>query len=256
MPRLQESDILKRITYKLSQLGCPSVRGAEGTPEWKRIRGNFRYSPDLVAGPLRGNGAPEDFLIDVFSPTGDQYVKLEAGAPNAAAFFRKAIDDRGTFSFRDLGQEYEPFYGPIRKKLDKYSTSRSGSPMVGLAMYFCLAGNSFVGPILAFYHVLAALDDAFGLTSNAQKNEVMAALDTAVNPGHSVAIVVWPLNLQLSFLLLHADKVHDNGHHEKTILLINKWIVQDDFDWKLHPVVQWLRQIAYDPLPESIPMPR
>ena len=178
MPRLPEPNIIERIGAKLTQLGCPDVRPAEGTPEWNRVRGPFAWTPDLMAGPIAGNGAPEDFLIDVFSPKGEQFVNVRAGSPTAAAALKKVVEQRGSFSIADLGRRYEPFYGPINKKIAKYSTSRNGSPMLGLAMYFCLAGNSFVGPILAHMHSLAALDDAFGLTLTPNSEQVKSSLDS------------------------------------------------------------------------------
>jgi len=145
MPRLAERHIVGRIATKLSKFGCPDVRGAEGTAEWTRTRGSYMKSPDLIAGPLIGDGAPEDFLIDVFSPRGEQYVNPLAGAPQTAAAFKKILDERGSFSLADLGNEYDPFLGPINKKLAKYSDARGGSPMVGLAMYFCITPDDFVG---------------------------------------------------------------------------------------------------------------
>ena len=44
-----------------------------------------------------------------------------SGAPGAAAAFKKLYEQHGKFSIADLGREYEPFYGPINKKLAKYS---------------------------------------------------------------------------------------------------------------------------------------
>ena len=244
---------MARIATKLIQFGCPEVRPAEGTREWEHVRGSFAKSPDLMAGPIVGNGAPQDFFIDVFSPKGEQFVNDRAGAPGAAAAFNKMYKRHGSFSIADLGREYEPFYGPINKKLAKYSATRGGSPMVGLAMYFCLAGDSFVGPILAHMHALAAVADAFGLTSkdNPRAAEMTKALNTMFVDGDSLAIVVHALKVPLAFLMIHADRFVDGNVNEKSLLIINGGVVHDEFVWRQNPVVHWLRALALGPLPPS-----
>ncbi|WP_438022775.1 hypothetical protein [Sorangium sp. So ce233] len=249
MPRLTEPDIIARVMRKLKQLGCPNVRPAERSPEWEAAKGSYTKTPDLIAGPLVGNGAAEDFFIDAFAPKGDQYAKPLAGAPTAAALIKKAIAEHGTFSVRDLGREYEPFYGPMNKKLEKYSGSRNGSPMLGLVMYFCISGNAYAGPIFALMHALAAVDDAFGLTQVPEPEKTVATMNTMFGPGHSIAIVVHRFPVQLSFLMVYADKIMDGANHEKALLLINSGVVHEDFGWSQHPVVRWLRNVAYAPIP-------
>jgi len=64
----------------LRVLGCPNPRRGEGSDEWERSKGSFRFTPDLIAGRLVGGGSATDFYIDVFQPTGDQYVKPRAGS--------------------------------------------------------------------------------------------------------------------------------------------------------------------------------
>jgi hypothetical protein len=162
-------------------------------------------SPDLVAGPLIGDGAPEDFLIDVFSPRGEQYVNPLAGAPETAAAFKKIVDDRGSFGLYDLDNDCEAFYGPINKKIAKYSDTRGGSPMVGLAMYFCITPGDSVGPLLAHMQVLIALDKAFGLTLKDGGEQMAAALDGAMLGDTSMTIIVHAFDVQLAFLMVHAD---------------------------------------------------
>jgi hypothetical protein len=63
----------------LEHLGCPDVRQGQGSEEWKQTKGTYIKTPDLVAGPLVGNGHESDFYIDVFEPSGDPYVKPLAG---------------------------------------------------------------------------------------------------------------------------------------------------------------------------------
>lgn len=249
MPRLSEPDIIARVMRKLNQIGCPNVRSAERSPEWESTKGSYTKTPDLIAGPLLGNGAPEDFFIDAFAPTGDQYAKPVAGAPAAAALVKKAIAECGTFSVRDLGREYEPFYGPINKKLKKYSGSRNGSPMLGLVMYFCISSGAYAGPIFALMHALAALDEAFGLTQVPEPEKTVDTMNTMLGPGHTLAIIVHQFPVQLSFLMLYADKIIDEINHEKVLLLINSGVVHKDFGWSQHPVVRWLHSLAYAPIP-------
>ena len=62
----------ERCRQMLEALGCPGVRRGEGTDEWRSSQGSYTLTPDLVAGPLVGEGDPSDFYIDVFAPTGDR----------------------------------------------------------------------------------------------------------------------------------------------------------------------------------------
>lgn len=243
IPRLAEEDILKRVASVLSGLGCPNVRRGEGSAEWEGVCGSYPKTPDLVAGPLLGNGAPEDFLIDVVSPSGDQYVKPIAGAPGAARTLERAIAARGSFSVRDLGREYGPILDPLNKKLEKYSGTRGGTPMLGLAMYFCISGEAYVGPILAHMHAHAAIDDAFGLTSGPDSGHVVAALDRSFGPGNTSTVLFADLKAQLAFLLVHADKLLDGTWYAKSLLLVNAGVVRDEFAWRDHPVVRWLQEL-------------
>lgn len=195
-------------------------------------------------------GLPEDFFIDVFSPTGDQYVEPRAGAPEAAAAFKKLAEARGTFTVSDLGQEYAPFLGPVAKKIEKYSATRRGSPMLGLVMYFCIAGDSFVGPALAYLHALAAIDDAFGLTQGPNVAEMKGALvDNMFGKEDAVSLIVHDISMQLAFLMIHADRLIDGKYREKTLLLINAGVVHSDFAWSGHQAIEWLRALAFEPIP-------
>lgn len=165
----REEKSLRHALAVLSRLGCPDVRRAQGTEEWERTKGAFKWTPDLVAGPIIGNGHERDFYIDVFQPKGDQYVKPLAGNPQAAAVFTKAFSEHGQFTLAELGTDFGSFYGPINKKLERYSVTRSHSIMLGVIMYFHVSGNAYVGPVLAYWHSLFALDAAFGIERHCGK---------------------------------------------------------------------------------------
>jgi len=191
-----------------------------------------------------GGGAPTDFYIDVFQPTGDQYVRPLAGNPDAAEVLRKAVKERGTFNQSDLGQNFSAYYGPMTKKLEKYSGSRGRSPMLGLVMYFTVSGNQYVGPIVAHLHSLEALDCCFGISHHCGE-EIFKSLVSGVVQGSDVFnIVVLPMEQAMSFLLW---LVNSQGN-QKCILLINDRVIVDP-QWKRHPVIKWLHRLKMTPAP-------
>ena len=244
MPRLTEKNIIRRVSETLTELGCPNVRPAEGSEEWNQICGSYTKTPDLAAGPLYGNGSPQDFLIDVFSPKGDQYFKTQAGAPSAAATVKKAMNTNGSFSPRDLGSEYGPFLNPLNAKVAKYSGTRNNTPMLGLVMYFCITNNDYAGPLLAHMHSHTAIDDAFALTSGSSCKQIVAALNRSFGPGDTETIIIANLRTSLSFLMIHADKELNGEWNKKTLLLVNSEVTRSEFTYKNHPVIKWLSNLA------------
>jgi hypothetical protein len=245
MPRLKETDIIRRVTYKLNQLGCPSVRQGEGSQEWEDKKGLYTKTPDIIAGPLIGDGSPQDFYIDVFSPKGDQFLNPKAGAPLAASMVNKTIDEKGIVNLGDLGNEYEPYFTPMNKKIEKYSFSRHNTPMLGLVMYYCLAGNGeYIGPHISFLNSFRALDAAFGLTKTKDKTDMDKAFSSMLGEGTSTVIIPHSIKQPISFVMLYADKIINNMNHEKTLLLINQRVTHKDFHFSQHSVIKWLKKIA------------
>jgi len=98
--------------------------------------------------------------------------------------------------------------------------------------------------------VLIALDKAFGLTCKDSSDQMAAALVGAMLGDTSLTIIVHALDVQLAFLMVHADKIVGTNACEKTLLLINSGIVHEEFRYKLHPVIRWLRSLAREPLPQ------
>lgn len=228
-----------RVQLALQRLGCPDVRPAQGTDEWRRAQGPFLATPDLVAGPLVGHGAPADFLIDVFEPSGEPYVKKRAGNEQAARTFKDAVDARGTFNLGDLGENYEHFYGPLTKKIERYAVSRHASPMLGVAMYFsCLEQAG--GVILGHLDAIRALDRAFGIEHHLGEGQVEHCMAEVCSPGDCALLLSMPMSQPLSFVLYVADKAVG----QKMILLMNDVVARQAHPFYAHPVIGWLRRLA------------
>ena len=229
----------ERVRGALHRLGCPTIRRGQGMEEWERAKGSFAGTPDLIAGPLIGNGHPDDFVIDVFEPSGDPYVKLLAGNPDAAAVLRTAVDNHSGFTLGELRENYEHFFGPITKKLQRYSASRGGSPMVGVAMYFACLRNQYVGPVLAHLDAIRALDRAFGIEHHLGTGKVEELLASLVAPGDAVNTVVLPIENPRSFLLYVADKTAG----QKVVLVVNSAVTDPVHPLASHEVLTWLRNL-------------
>jgi hypothetical protein len=221
----------------LEALGCPDVRLGEGSDEWKGSRGSYPFTPDLVAGPLVGGGDRSDFYIDVFAPTGDQYVKPRAGNPLAALTLVRAVAENGTLNLTDFADTGEQLVKPMNDKLAKYVGSRANTPMFGLAMYFRMTGNQYVGPVIAALQALNTLDGAFGITAHLgheAKDRVMRAL---LSPGQSSFVLTLPIEQPLSFVLYTAEKADG----VRVVMLVNHAITRQDHPHAGHPVITWLR---------------
>ena len=224
----------------LEALGCPDVRPGEGSDEWKRSKGSYTFTPDLVAGPLVGGGDQSDFYIDVFAPSGDQYVKPRAGNPRAALTLVRAVVENGTLNLADLADTGEQLVKPMNDKLAKYVGSRANTPMFGLAMYFRMTGNQYVGPVIAAIQALNMLDGAFGITvhlGHDAKDTVMRAL---FSPGQSSFVLTLPIEQPLSFVLYTAEKADG----VRVVVLVNRAVTRQDHPHASHPVITWLRGMA------------
>lgn len=227
-----------RVQDVLHLLGCPDVRPAQGTAEWKQVQGSFASTPDLAAGPLVGGGG--DFMIDVFEPSGDPYVKERAGNPNAAQTFRDAVEKRGSFTLGDLGDNYEHFYGPLTKKVQRYGLSRDASPMLGVAMYFSCNRERSGGVVLGHVDALRALDRAFGIDHHLGPGHLDRCVMEVCSPGDYLQICTLPISQPLSFLLYLADKAEG----QKMVFLVSASVLLAEHPFRDHPVIRWLGQVA------------
>lgn len=230
----------------LHALGCPGVRRAEGTDEWQKSRGSYPLTPDLVAGPLVGGGDPSDFYIDVFAPTGDQFVKPQAGNPDAARAFRRTVAERGSIRLDQI-DGHEQLYATMNKKLAKYAGSRPSSPMLGLAMHFLMTGNQYVGPVLAGIEAPIALDRAFGIMEHLGRGAMTTVMKTLLSPGESAVILSLPIKQPLSFVLYMAEKIDG----VRGIMLVNDAALNPQHAYPHHPVIQWLREMITPDAPTA-----
>lgn len=239
---------VERVRQVLEHLECPDARRGEGTEEWSRSKGSFRFTPDLVAGPLVGGGDPSDFYIDVLEPTGDQFVKPKAGNPLGASRFLKALAEHGSINLAELGDTGE-LVGTMNAKLKKYVDSRANTPMFGLSIYFTMTGNQYLGPLIAGLQAMNTLDGAFGITEflgHATKDRLLHDL---VSRDQTFAVLPLPIRQPLSFVMNVVEKVDGPKVH----LLVNTSVGDGAHPFANHPVVRWLREIR--PVASTLPPP-
>lgn len=244
----REEISIRRTLLILRLLCCPNARRAEGTPEWDQIKGSYTLSPDLVAGLLRGNGDPSDFFIDIVQPTGDQYFKELAGSPQAARLVASALNQKSdpfSFKLEDLGNTANNFLGPLNRKILKYSGSRLGTAMLGLAMYFAPSDGAYGGPVLAHLDSLRWLDSAFGLSHHLGAETPTILLEGILDSSAPfTSILSLPMSIPFSFLLWIADK---SETFPKVVLIINDGITHKDYEFCEHSVIKWLRRLVETP---------
>lgn len=228
----------------LRVLGCPNPRRGEGSDEWERSKGSFRFTPDLIAGRLVGAGSAIDFYIDVLQPTGDQYVKPKAGSPQAAGVLANAVAARGSFVPDDLRDDFAALYGPVSNKLRKYSGERGGSPMVGLVTYFRVGDNQYVGPIIGHIQTVIGLDRAFGLTEKLGQDAVMRLQQSLFGQGDIFQIAVLPIAQSLTFVLWLVEKRAEF----QSLMLVNDSVLTDA-RWQASSVIKWLCRLKGTPDP-------
>jgi hypothetical protein len=238
---MREESGLRRATFFLRALGCPNVRRGEGSDEWARTCGAYPHTPDLVAGPLIGGGDARDFYIDLIQPTGDWYVNPKAGNPVAFAAVERARKN-GVYNEADLGLNFDNYYQPLNKKLEKYSGSRGHCPMVGIVMHIDVGDGT--DDRTKFVHVdsVRALDRAFGLSLHAGGGlKAERVKDLLFNDKGNFVRYSIPIAQQLGFLLWIVEGLN---HPPKAVLLLNAGVVHPDFAWSDHPVVKWMRRMA------------
>ena len=187
-----------------------------------------------------GAGDPSDFYVDVFEPTGDQYVKPLAGNPFAAVTLLRAIVENGTFNLDDLGDTGEQLVKPMNDKLKKYVGSRGNTPMFGLAMYFRMTGNQYVGPIFAALQALNTLDGAFGITAHLGREAKGRVVRSVLTPGQSAIVLTLPIEQPLAFVLYTVEK----SDGPRVVVLVNHAVMRPDHPYVAHSVITWLRGLA------------
>jgi hypothetical protein len=221
----------------LQSLGCPDVRRGEGSEEWANSKGAYRFTPDVIAGPLVGGGDPSDFYIDVFEPRGDQYVKPMAGNPHAASILLRAVAEQGAFNLADMKDTGEQLLKPMNDKIGKYVGSRANTPMFGLAMYFTMTGNQYVGRLIAALQATSVLDGAFGVTAHLGQEPKDRFMHDLLSPGQSLAVFGLPIEQPVSFVLYVAEKIDG----PRILLLVNRAVQSRAHPFGDHDVIRWLR---------------
>lgn len=243
LARLTENEIVDRVLTALAHLGCPAVRRAEGTEEWRQKQVSYKYTPDLVAGPIVGGGDPKDFLIDVYAPTGKYFTDAGAGLPEVASRINPIHRDGGSFRLAEVGSAEDMFLANLNKKIAKYSGERENSIMVGLATYHNLevAGGESLGRILVAHDIVGVFAAQFGFPAD-RMDEFWAAMMPVVGlVSPIICLASWEARVAFAVAIL--DHERDGTLESRNVLLcVNAGVVHDEFAWRDHPVVKWLRR--------------
>jgi hypothetical protein len=112
----------------LTAAGCPQVRRAQNSDEFKSKMHANAPTPDLIAGPLHGFGDQRDFYIDVQSPSSDYLVKPGAvpeETAQARALFAESMRTR-IFRFPALDDSYVRRFllSQLETKIRRYAGAR------------------------------------------------------------------------------------------------------------------------------------
>lgn len=149
----------------LEALGCPDARLGEGSDEWGRSKGRTGSRRTSSQDPL--SAAEVHPLLcrrvrakrrSVREPPRRQCV----GRTHAVG----AVAENRTVNIDDFGDTGEQLVKPMNDKLRKYVGARKSTPMFGLAMYFTMTGDQYVGPIIAGIQALNTLDRIFGIEAH------------------------------------------------------------------------------------------
>ena len=241
--KIDDGPSIDRVRLFLKMFDCPDARLAQGAPEWAAAQGEYRMTPDLVAGPIKGGSDHQDFLIDVWEPTGDWFVKPAGDSPKAAAVVLRAVRESGTFNFEEIADDgIEGFLNPLNKKVRKYSGSRGWSIMCGLAMYFNLRREgSDIGKVTAFHQSIDAIDRVFGISHECGNEATLGLIRSAMTQEDPVRFVCFPFpeEYRITFLLWCADV----DRQPAAFLFANRRVTHPEFGWKDHPVVRWLARL-------------
>ena len=208
----------------LNALRCPDVRRYEGEPLAKQIK--LVGTPDLVAGPLKGGNAPEDFYIDVVQPTGAYFVEPKARVKSGD--FREQLE--------------HAYLNKVDEKIAKYATSRN-SIMFGMAWAFNEIGGN-VPPQRKFVsrETALVLGAVVGLDKSPDGERMFQDLESMLDSGGSGLLIrVVPLSLDLSFFLWAVEREPATGRMA-FFLAINARFGSDGFAG--HPVDNWLRDCS------------
>lgn len=222
----------------LTQLRCPNVRLAEGSQEWRDKQGQYRRTPDMMAGLIRGEGSPHDFLIDVVQPMGASYENEKAGAPNTARLVKEAVaQGKDGISTHGFDTTFPEIYGPINKKLVSYSCERQNSPMWALVFVIDLVEEPYVGTHLLAQDMIRGLGSWLGvdeLFDSADDREKY--YDAWLNKVNDVLFHRLPLNINLMFLMIVV--IRPDGHQIR--VLVNAYQTRRESPWISNAVVKWL----------------
>jgi hypothetical protein len=222
----------------LCVLGCPSVRRYDGDPLAEKVQ--LVGTPDLVAGPLKGGTAPEDFYIDVAQPSGDHFVNPKALHPSG--LMREQLQ--------------RSYLDTVEKKIKKYATDRN-SLMFGLVWGFSQVGEKDEHELKAAEEAALVLAGIIGLDRVPEPERAFEELKMVIRGGGHLFLRAAPITYDLAFFLWAVKRA--NGLPD-AFLFINSRILEAGVEG--HPVDSWLRQwIEFtatggrSPAPTPVPIP-
>jgi hypothetical protein len=236
----------------LKQFGCPNPQLVDDSKEWEDTKGDYPLTPDLVAGPLKGNGDPGDFYIEVHRPTNEQYTNPHTDYPQPYGLVQAMREQAkqhggGLLEFGQLGAS-EAYLNKVDEKL-KYGTSR-GSPLVGIVSYFGVdddvakGEDSALGSLIGHVHALQTLILVLAVEKYRPVEDVRRVRHACEQPGAVIASFGFPFpdsRMPLTFILWMADKGPGN---DKRVLIINERVIHEGSPWLWSPVARWLHRFT------------
>jgi hypothetical protein len=239
LARRSDSPAIEDTIGILSALGCPDVRRGEGNPDFERMLGPNRLTPDITAGPIAGLESREDFYVDLQQPSGEYFDREEVGVADAHEMWNGALAGTRSLVLHELDPERfkRVLVAPIEAKLAKYVGKR-GSPLFGHVNYFG-------GPELEFKATVTYVDYLLAIGG-------MVAVDHGVEDGQSLIyravsaetnVQVRTVDWQTSISFLAT--VVRTPAHAGVVILVNER-VRGEHEFSEHPVVRWLREIRDD----------
>jgi len=130
-----DKKILDRVLELLLADGFEIVK-AEGNPEYEKKLGSYKKTPDFIEYPFVGGGSPDDFFIDVKSPTGDYLFKK---SETFNKVLNQAWEGKNNLNINSndiCRSDIDELIESLNKKTEKYN--RNKSSLFGLIYYFDL----------------------------------------------------------------------------------------------------------------------
>ncbi len=233
----------------LCKLQCPDIRPCEGDDALvsKLHTETYKRTPDLIAGPIRGAGAPWDFYIDVAELSGGAlYNPSRPGGVPRPLQLADPINHKGEVKL-DSSVHFDAYESTIERKFERYSVERENSPMFGLCIHLDVsvlqpgATVTVKDVILGLtrFDYLSFLDKFFCLPAKDAEVAFKNVLDRENERGVSIVYTQFPK--RFAFL---CHTVFIGQEDVRMLLFVNQPLLDERGDMHRHPVFEWLRHLG------------